>query len=124
MLKKHQVWRSGALASELAITGDVSIDVWGASANFTQAKRGIITVYLRDYNGSTHTEIGNGSVYAADWQDGSSTWVKGTIVIPELIYTVPTGNELEVFMVVELQVGSNMWVAYDTTSYTSVLKVP
>ncbi len=124
LLKKHQVWRSGALAGDLAITGDVSIDVWGASANFTQAKTGIITVYLRDYNGSTHTEIGNGSAYAADWQDGSGTWVKRSIVIPELSYTVSSGNELEVFMVVELQAGSNMWVAYDTTSYTSVLKIP
>ena len=50
--------------------------------------------------------------------------MKRSIVIPELSYTVSSGNELEVFMVVELQAGSNMWVAYGTTSYTSVLKIP
>ncbi len=123
-LQKHQVWRSGSLAGDLAITGDVTIDLWGAIKDFGQDQTGIVTVYLRDYNGSTHTEIGNGTVYAADWQDGASTWVKRSIFIPELGYTVSSGDELEVFMVVENSSGSDMWFAYDTTAYPSVVKIP
>ena len=123
-LKKHQVWRSGPLGSDLSITGDVTIDLWAATPNFAQGTKGIVTAYLRDYNGSTHQEIGNGTVYASDWQDGSSTWVKRSIYIPELGYTISSGDELEVFIVVENGSGSNMWFAYDTTAYPSVVKIP
>lgn len=123
-LQKHQVWRSGALGSALAIIGDVKIDLWAAIANYDQAKTGIVTVYLRDYDGVGHQEIGRASAYADDWQDGSTTWVGRSIIVPELDYTVPTGNEVEIFMVVENLADSAMWFAYDTTTYPTVLKIP
>ena len=123
-LQKHQVWRSGALTGDLAITGDVTIDLWAGMVSFDQDKLGIVTAYLRDYDGATHQEIGHGSVYVADWQGGSSTFVKRSIVISEVSYTVSSGNELEVFLVVENQATGDMWLAYDTTSHPAVVKIP
>ena len=125
-LQKHQVWRSGYLINNLPLVGDVAVDLWAAIKDFGQAKTGIVTAYLRDYNSGTgaFTEIGHASVYAGDWQNGSSTWVKRSIVVPELNYTVPAGNELELFVIVEKDSADDMWFAYDTTSYPSVIKLP
>ena len=123
-LQKHQVWRSGALAGDLAISGDVSIDLWAAPTSFDQDKSGIVTAYLRDYDGATHEEIGRGTVYAEDWQDGSGTWVKRSIYIPDLNHTISSGDELELFMVVENNADGDMMFAYDTTSYAAVIKIP
>ena len=123
-LQKHQVWRTGALGSNLALAGDIGLDLWGGMINFDQDKTGIVTVYLRDYDGGSHTEVAHATVYAENWQDGSSTWVKRPILFPELDYTVSSGNELEVFMVVENDAAGDMWFAYDTTAYPMVLKIP
>ncbi len=123
-LSKHQVWRSGAVTGDLAITGDVTIDLWAGTISFDQDKLGVVTVYLRDYDGATHQEIGQGSVYVADWQAGSSTFVKRSIIIPEVSYTVSSGDELDVFVVVENQAAGDMWFAYDTTSHPAVVKIP
>jgi len=121
---KHQVWRSGNLTKSLPIMGTVTIDLWSAIKDFGQGKEGEVIIYLRDYNGSTYTEIGNGTLYEADWQGGSSTWVMKTITITGLNYTIPAGNELEVELIVGNDSGDNMWFAYDTTSYPSVVKNP
>ena len=123
-LQKHQVWRSGALGSDLVLTGDAALELWAGAINFDQGKKGIVTAYLRDYNGISHTEIAHATAYAEDWQDGSATWVKRSILYSELNYTVPSGNELELFIVVENDSAGTMWFAYDTTTYPMVLKIP
>jgi len=121
---KHQVWRTGALSNSLSLVGTIEIDIWAAIKDFTQGKEGEVFIYLRDYNGSTYTEIGNGSVSEADWQGVSTTWVMKTISISGLNYTIPAGNELEVEVIVGGNAGDDMWFAYDTTSYSSVVKIP
>ena len=123
-LTKHQVWRSGALSSGLSIVGTVTIDLWGALKDFGLSKAGEVTVFLRDYDGASYTEIGNGTLLDSDWQGGSSTWVMKTITISGLNYTIPVGNELEVKLIVGGNSGDDMWFAYDTTSYSSVVKFP
>ena len=45
---KHQVWRTGALGSAMAISGDVTIDFWAALKDFNQSASGEVTLYLRD----------------------------------------------------------------------------
>jgi len=122
-LVKYQVWRTG-LGSDLSISGTVTIDLWSALSDFGQGKRGIITIYLRDYDGSSYTEIGDGTVDEADWQGGSSTWVMKTITISGLNYTIPAGNQLEVKLIVGSNAEDNLWFAYDTNSYSSVVKTP
>ena len=121
---KHQVWRTGSLSSSEYLVGSVTIDIWGAITGFTQGKAGEVFIYLRDYNPSSYSEIGNGNVNEANWQGGSSTWVMKTISISVLNYTIPAGNELEVEVIVGGNSGDDMWFAYDTTSYSSVVEIP
>ena len=122
-----QVWRTAAQTSTLVITGDVRIDVWAAMRSFTTGTRGVITAYLRDVEVSTSTatttEIANGSVFADDWSGGTADFVQRTIMIPNVSYTIPGDNLLEVRLMVEDQSADAMWLAYDTTAYDSVVKM-
>ena len=89
-----------------------------------QNKPGEVTVFLRNYNGSTYTEIANGTVLDSNWQGGTSTWRQKTIIITGVNYNVPAGNRLEVKLIVGANAGDDMWFAYDTTAYPSVLRIP
>ena len=121
---KHQVWRTGALSQGLNIAGTVTIELWAAVKAFQLQEAGEVTVFLRDYNGSTHTEIGNGTVSDANWQGGSSSWVSKTITISGINHTIPVDNELEIELIVGANADDDMWFAYDTTSYSSFVSVP
>ena len=123
-LTKYQAWRSSSLSGGQGLTGTVTVELWTAIRDFGQNQAGEVTVFLRDYNGSTYTEIGSGTLYQANWQGGSSTWVKKTITVSGLSYTIPAGNRLEVKVIVGNSAGDDMWFAYDTTTYASVVKVP
>lgn len=123
-LTKYQAWRTGSLSDDLLIIGDVTIDLWSGIDKFKLTKSGEVVIFLRDYNGSTYTEIGSGSLYEDLWQAGSGTWVMKTITISGLNYTILAGNELEVKLIVGNNAAADMWFAYDTTSYASVVKIP
>ena len=122
---KYQVWRTGALDSALLISGDVFVEFWTSLVNFKQNVAGEATIFLRDYDGASgYVEIGNGVRSDSDWQGGSSTFVKKTITIPGLSYTIPKGHQLEVKVIVGSGTGGNMWWVYDTTTYPSVINLP
>ena len=121
---KKQVWRSGALTDSLLIAGNATVDLWSAIKDFGLATSGEVSIYLRDYNGSTHTEIGNGTLTDSDWQAGSSTWVEKSITLTGLNYTIAAGNELEIEVTVGASAGDDMWLAYDTTAYLSAFNLP
>ena len=124
-LVKHQVWRTGPLAGGMAIAGDVSVDFWAAIKDYNQNVAGSVSIFLRDYDGvGGHTEIGNGSISEADWQGGSGTFVQKTITVPGLSYTIPAGHELEAKVIVDDASGNDIWLAYDTASYLSVVRLP
>lgn len=123
-LTKYQAWRSSGLSGGQGLTDTVTVELWTAMNDFGQNEAGEVTVFLRDYNGSTYTEIGSGTLYQANWQAGSSTWVKKTILVSGLSYTIPAGNSLEVRVIVGSSAGDAMWFAYDTTAYASVVKIP
>ena len=120
---KFQVWRTGALASDLVISGDALIDIWAAVKDYQGDKNGIISIYLRDYDGSSHTEIADGTVFSADWHSGSRNFVERMAQIPEISYTIVAGHELELFMVVENESDDAMWIAYDTEDYASLVQL-
>lgn len=121
-----QVWRTGPLAGPLSIKGDVFIELWSAIRQFQLDQSGAVTAYLRDYDGvGSYTEIANGSVFAEDWQESSDTFLKRTIMMPDVSYTVPTGHALEFRLVVDtIKASKDMWFAYDTTAYPSVIMLP
>ena len=122
---KYQAWRTGVLADPLPIIGDVFIDLWAAIRDYELDQPAAATLYLRDYDGSAYAEIANGSVFAFDWQEGSTTFVKRTIMIPEVNYTVPSGHQLEARLIADIVKASvDMWFAYDTVSYPAVIKLP
>ena len=123
---KFQVWRSDALDTAWTIKGDVIVEVWISLKDFTLDKRGITTLYLRDYDPGldTYTEIGPASLFDRNWQRGSSTWVKKSILVPGVDHTLPAGHMLEARLTVENQSDDAMWVAYDTTSQPTVMSFP
>ena len=121
---KYQNWRSSPLGSAMTINGTVNAVLWSAMKDFATAKQGSVTVFLRDYNGSTYTEICNGTLTEADWQAGASSWLQKTVSFSCGSYTVPAGNRLEVKLIVNATAADNMWFAYDTTAYKSRVELP
>ena len=122
---RFQLWQTSALPEDLVIQGDVMIDIWAGIRNFQSGTSGAMTVYLRDFDGSSYTEISNGSIFAEDWQDGSGTFVAKTIMVPDVDYTVPAGHQLEArFIIDTIKASKDMWLAYDTTVYPTVIKLP
>ena len=73
----------------------------GANQGYQLNKDGIVSVFPRDCDGGTYTEIGEATLYAVDWQGGPSSFVRKLVLVPGFDYTIPAGNELEVFVVVE-----------------------
>ncbi|MCH8898196.1 MAG: hypothetical protein IIC33_07880 [Chloroflexi bacterium] len=121
-LPEHQVWRSGPLLDDLHLSS-VSIDFWSSVQDYTLDTTGSATFYLRDFDGSSHTEIGSDTLFDGDWQGGSGTFVQKTTAINSLDYTLAEGHELEVKVIVDSSAINNMWFAYDTQSYPAIVKV-
>ena len=64
-------------------------------------------------------------MFAGDWQMGSGTFVKRIIMIPDLDYTIPAGHELEARLITDtVKASKDMWFAYDTVAYPTVIKLP
>ena len=121
---KFQEWRASS-TSTIALEGDVVIEIWAAIKDYGDGKRGVLTVFLRDRNpsGPSFNEIGNATVYDADWQEGALDFIKTTLIIPGVNYTVPSGNQLVARLVVDNNSDDAMWIAYDTVAYKSVIKL-
>ncbi|HZI65092.1 MAG TPA: hypothetical protein VFF17_00870 [Thermoanaerobaculia bacterium] len=123
-ISKYQNWISDPLASPLAAGGTVNVTFFSAVKDFGQNKAGSVTVFLRDANGTSATNICSGTLTLSNWQGGSSTWVSRTVSFNCGSYTIPAGRRLEVKLVVAAAAGDDMWFAYDTTSYPSEVRLP
>jgi len=121
---KYQNWRSSPLGSAMTINGTVNVVLWSAMKEFATGIQGSVTVFLRDYNGSTYTEICNGTLTEANWQAGATSWVQKTVSFSCPSYTIAAGNRLEVKLIVNGAAANDMWFAYDTTAYNSRLELP
>lgn len=122
---KFQAWQTASLAAPLLIDGDVLIDIWAGIRQFQSKQSGAITIYLRDKDGATYTEIANGSLFAEDWQQGSNDFIRKTIMIPDVEYTVPQNHQLEArFIADSIKASKDMWFAYDTTAHPSAINLP
>jgi len=123
---KYQNWRTAVLTSSLNINGAVTVPFWSAMKDFGPAKAGSVTIYLRNFNpgSGTYTEIANTTVTAADWQNGSGTWVSRTATINVANHTLAIGRRLEVKIIVGSAAADNMWFAYDTTAYPTRVALP
>ncbi|MFP6593395.1 MAG: hypothetical protein VB860_00245 [Dehalococcoidia bacterium] len=100
-LTQYQNWQTPALTEPLELTGTVRVTFWAAIKDFNTSLHCDITVYLRDYDGASYTEIGNVTVTSDPWDTLSSgTWVKATAAITGLNYTLEIGDQLEIKLVV------------------------
>lgn len=122
----YQNWR-GPAAGLLgqSINGTVIAEFWSGVTNFTPGVPGEVTIFLRDRNTVTGltSEIGSATVSAADWQGGSSAWVKRTATF-NVNVTLLVGHQLELKLIVGAGSGSDLWFAYDTTLYRSRVRLP
>ncbi len=60
-----------------------------------------------------------------DWQRGTSDFVRNTIMLLGVSYTVVVGHQLEARLMAEdIKASTDMWVAYDAAAYPSVIKLP
>jgi len=97
---EHQSWRSGALLDDLNLSS-VGVDFWFGVQRFTLGTTGSATFYLRDCDGSSHTEIDNYLVFEGDWQGGGGTFVQRTASLGSLNCIIPEDNEIEVKLIVD-----------------------
>ena len=118
---KYQVWRTGVLGTPTVINGDVLVDLYATLTPFALGELGVLVVYLRDFDGASHTEIGESAVFARDWQSGSSGFVERMGLIKNVNHTIPAGNELEIRLQVDAASHQEMTVAYDTQQHSSLI---
>jgi hypothetical protein len=114
-----QVWQGPVLPSDVTFKGNVTVNLWSAVKGFQLGKKGQITLYLRDFDGSSYTEIANSTFIDPDWQRGSSTWVLKSFVIGVGSRTLRAGHRLELKVVVGGSSADDLWFAYDTAAYPS-----
>jgi len=124
-LTNYQNWRGPVSPVAVDINGPVSVNIWSAVKDFNTSLAGELKFFLRDYDGSTYTEIVNGTLTATPWDPGATgTWVNRLLEIPSVDYTLAAGHQLELKVIVGTGSGGDMWLAYDTASYDSVLRLP
>jgi hypothetical protein len=122
---RYQNWQTGALAAGLELQGTVSLNLWAAIANFNTTATGSLTAYLREYNGSSYTEIASTTITEAPWDAGAAgTWIDTTFSFNGLDYTIAQGNQLEIKVIATNAADQDMWIAYDIQSYPSKVQFP
>jgi predicted ribosomally synthesized peptide with SipW-like signal peptide len=125
-LSQYQNWRgpTAGLFGQ-SINGTVTVEFWSAMRNFTSGTAGEVRVFLRDFDtaGLLSTEIANTTIAAADWQGGSTGWVKKTATF-NVTAVLLVGHKLEVKLIVGAGAADDMWLAYDTTVYRSRVRLP
>ncbi len=119
-------WTAATLTSPLTISGQATMVIWSATSSFRTGRAGNLTAGLVDYDvgAGTASLITSVSVTDANWQHGSSTWVRTTLTFPTATYTIPAGHRLEVRLVAATSSSGRMWVAHDTAAYQSYLQLP
>ena len=123
-VEKFQPWRTVPLAKNLVILGDVYLTVFSAIKDFEDGKEGKVDIFLRDRDPTgAYTELARTTITDDNWQRGSDTFIRQTVVMPSVDHTIPLGNELEVRFTARKSGGHDMWFAYDTETYPALLNI-
>ena len=119
---KHQIW---SMAGPVDLDGTAALTLWSAIKDFDTSKQGIVLAAVLDCDsgGGGCSTIASGSLDVDPWSGGSSTWVSRTIDLGSVTHTIASNRTLRVKVVVDGSSGDDMWFAYDTTAYDSVLTV-
>ena len=124
-LTKYQNWRTASSTEPIVISGPVTVNIWSAVKDFSTSLAGELKFFLRDYDGSSYTEIANGTLTGSPWDtDATGTWVNRLLEFGSVDYTLVAGNQLELKVIVGSGSADDMWLAYDTDSLASVMRLP
>jgi hypothetical protein len=118
-------WRTPAFASGFRLSGAISVDIWSATNTAAANRNGSLIAYLRDYNPATGTyaEIAN-ATYTSAYAAGRTYYHRPFTVTVAAAYTIPATHQLELKLESPTATSqNNMLVAYDTTTYSSFLRV-
>lgn len=118
-------WRLPAQVTALTLTGTVTADVWSATQTGVANRNGSIIAYLRDYNvgAGTYVEIAN-ATYTGVYAVGRTFYERPITIAIAGTYTVAIGHQLELKLESPQATSQqNMMVAYDTTGYSSYLRL-
>jgi hypothetical protein len=123
-LAQYQNWRGPANGVvPTVINGTVTVRLWTALRDFAPGA-GELRVFLRVFRPILgYAELGNATISDADWQAGSPTWIRASVGIA-VSTTLLSGYQLEVKVIVGSGSSDAMWLAYDTVSYPSDVRLP
>ncbi len=121
----YENWRTAALTVPVILSGAITVDIWTASDTGTANRTAGIVAYLRDFNpagAGTYTEIANG-LYTTTYVTGRTFYHYPITVTVATAYTLPVGHQLELKLVASNAYQAAVLVAYDTTTYSSFLRI-
>ena len=128
---KHQDWSLVLSATNPSrLQGTATFTFSAAVRNFATGERAHVRAYLQDCASVTAasdscTTFANNNFNVNNWHNGSgnNTWRQGQISFSGVNQVIAAGRALRLKVVVENNAGDSMWLAYDTTTYTSQLVV-
>ena len=119
---KYQRWLSD---SSVVYSGSLELRFWSAMKGFNNSKKGVVTAYLRDCNSSgidcVATPLAVKTLTVSPWSGGSSTWVQKTLSFGDVNLNLGSTRRLELKLIVDSPSNDDMWFAYGTTTFNTVL---
>ncbi len=121
---KYQRWLSNT--GGITLNGALELRIWSAMKDFDTTKAGRLNAYLRSCSsaGTDCQSFASTSLTVGPWSGGSSTWVQKTLSFGTLNTTLASDRVLELKIVVADSSDDDMWLAYDSSAYASVLGAP
>lgn len=119
-LKKYRNWRTGPLAADMNIDGEIEVHLWAATKDFQVNKRGHVIVHIRSWDGSSFTSIANASLVVNDWMAGFEDFVPVSLLMTGISHTIDAGDQLDVRLLVGSQTQtSEMQFMYDFIDFNA-----
>jgi hypothetical protein len=92
--------------------------------DFQVSRRGIVRGTLLNCSaGGSCTTVATTTLDLANWSGGSTSWVQRTLDFGPVLHTIAQGRRLRLRIDVGLNADDDMWFAYGTASYPSVLVI-
>ena len=122
--KKYQRWLSSTAGAVLS--GSLELQIWVGVKAFAPDKVGAVVAYLRDCDGTGANckAITSASLTIPATGKNNAGWLQQTVGFGSVNYTVSAGRTLELKVIVGSASEDDLWFAYDTTAYPSVLAAP
>jgi hypothetical protein len=92
--------------------------------DFQTGRRGVVRGTLMNCStGGACTTVATATLDLADWSGGSTGWVERTLDFGPVLHTIANGRRLRLRIDVGLNAYDDMWFAYGTAAFPSVLVV-